>query len=225
MDKIIERLQNQRLLWRGTERKMAIEVTTSGYPELDHKLQGGLPQSGVVEINTPIGIGEIRLLIPYIKQAINTRLLVFIAPPGIINAEHFFAQGLNVNQIITIHPNSHQEGLWAAEQCLKSGACHALLHWHQALEVHHIKRFQIAAETGNCLHFLFKEKSQYSLSLPVSLSMKLSPHHAGISIDIPKRKGGWPISNFTVDMSTHWPALTRAKTANSVVAFPSIRTR
>ena len=65
-----------------------------------------------------------------------------------------FVEGFsNRNNILIVFPNSVKEALWAAEQCLKSGACSAVLFWCQSLEVHQVRRFQVAAEAGSCVHF------------------------------------------------------------------------
>ena len=104
------------------------------------------------------------------------------------------------------------------EQCLKSGACSNVLLWHNQLEVHHVRRLQVASETGNSLSFLFKESSTL-FSLPVSLSMTLVPHVHGLEITITKRKGSWSHSSFLIDMKTYWPDLAEKERQNVVLPF------
>jgi len=223
MNEIIELLQRKNLVWHATGKMPIKDVTPSGYSELDEKLQGGFPKVGVIEVRTPIGIGELRLLLPNITQQAQNRITVFIQPPGFINAEHMHNQGLDLNNIIIIYPASTKEGLWASEQCLKSGACSSVLFWCQSLEVHQVRRFQAAAELGNCLQFLIKGEQTNSLSIPVSLSMQLSPHPYGIEVSIPKRRGGWPLPEFPLDMSLHWPALSLKKPSGNILLFPKAK--
>ena len=221
MNEIIEILQRKSLVWHAKEKKQINDVTPSGYSELDHKLQGGFPNIGVIEVSAEIGIGELRLLLPNIRQQAQNRITVFIHPPGFVNAEHMHNQGFDLENILIISPNSFKEALWASEQCLKSGACCAVLLWCQSLEVHQVRRFQVAAEKGNCLQFLLKGTQANVLSIPVSLSMQLSAHPNGIEVSIPKRRGGWPLSEFIVDMSFNWPALTLDKPSNNILLFPT----
>ncbi len=223
MNEIIELLQRKSLVWHAKEKKQIHDVTSSGYNELDHNLQGGFPNVGVVEVRSDIGIGELRLLLPNIQRQAQNRLTVFIHPPGFINAEHMHNQGFDLENILIITPNSINEALWASEQCLKSGACCTVLLWSQSLEVHQVRRFQVAAEQGNCLHLLLKSTQTNTLSIPVSLSLQLSPHPNGIEVSIPKRRGGWPLPEFIVDMSFNWPALTLDKPSNNILLFPTAK--
>jgi len=221
MNEIIELLQRKNLVWHAKEEKPISDVTPSGYADLDDKLQGGLPKIGVVEVSTLIGIGELRLLLPSIIKQAQKKLTVFIHPPSFINAEYMHKQGFNLNNILIIFPNSAKEALWATEQCLKSGTCNAVLLWCQSLEVHQVRRLQVAAETGYCVNFILKGEQANTLSLPVPLSMQLSPHPWGINVRIPKRRGGFPLSEFTVDMSFQWPSLTLDPPENNIVLFPT----
>ncbi len=223
MNEIIELLQRKSLVWHAKEKKQINDATPSGYIELDNKLQGGVPNVGVVEVSSAIGIGELRLMLPSIKQQAQNRITVFIYPPGFINAEHMHDQGFDLENILIISPSSTKEALWAAEQCLKSGACGAVLLWNQPLEVHQVRRFQVAAEKGNCLQLLLKSMQTNALSLPVSLSMQLSPHPHGLEVSIPKRRGGWPLAEFVVDMSFCWPSLTLDKPSNNILLFPTAK--
>jgi len=221
MNKTIELLQRQHLVWHATDTGPIIYTSPSGYAELDSKLQGGFPEVGIIEVSSPLAIGELRLLLPHIKQRAQDRLSVFIDPPGHISAEHLHNADFNLQQVLIIYPKTPKEALWAAEQCLKSGACSSVLHWYQTLEIHHVRRFHTAAEIGNSLHFLLRNSSEVHFSLPVHLSMKLTPHPLGIEIEVPKRKGGWPLPAFSVDMSSTWPSLTLTKPADNIITFPT----
>jgi hypothetical protein len=157
-------------------------------------------------------------------------LAIFINPPGKICAEFFSSQGIELENILVIQPQRALDALWAAEQCLKSGACHSVLLWGADLEIHQTKRLQAASETGKCLQFHFKATSHNQLSLPVSLSMKLSSHAQGLKVEVTKRKGSWSYGSFILDMSQNWPLLTEkitlqdsshsALSNNTVLAFP-----
>ena len=230
MHELIKNLQDRQLIWKGLQSTMQGSTTSTGYPQLDKQLDGGFPTHGVIEVESQQGIGELRLLTPYLSQQNSQKLAIFINPPGKICAEFFSSQGIELENILVIQPQRDLDALWAAEQCLKSGACHSVLLWGADLEIHQTKRLQAASETGKGLQFHFKATSHNQLSLPVSLSMKLSSHAQGLKIEVTKRKGSWSYGCFILDMSQNWPLLTEkviyedssnhGLSGNTVLAFP-----
>lgn len=220
MYELIEHLKNKQWVWQGSYHQTTQEFFSTGFRLLDEKLQGGFPKQGVVEVDSPSGIGELRLLMPHLRQNQQQRLNVFIQPPGYLCAEQLESEGLDRNHILFINPKTEREALWAAEQCLKSGACDNVLLWHSELEVHQARRLQVASETGRCLQFLFKAQRKHVFSLPVSLSLRLQPHEQGLEISITKRRGGWPHSSFILDMSERWPSLSLQRKTPVVIPFP-----
>jgi len=98
-----------------------------------------------------------------------------------------------------------------------------VLFWSSTLETHQVRRFQTAAEIGDCVTFIFTGSQQNQLFLPVSLSLSLAPHASGLQITVPKRRGGWPLPAFIADMSAAWPALTLTKIENNVLLFPTAK--
>ncbi|MEZ8315039.1 translesion DNA synthesis-associated protein ImuA [Vibrio splendidus] len=230
MHELIKNLQDRQLIWTGLQPTAQGSTTSTGYPQLDKQLDGGFPTHGVIEVESQQGIGELRLLTPYLAQQNSQKLAIFINPPGKICAEFFSSQGIELENILVIQPQRDLDALWAAEQCLKSGACHSVLLWGADLEIHQTKRLQAASETGKCLQFHFKATSHNQLSLPVYLSMKLSSHAQGLKVEVTKRKGSWSYGSFILDMSQNWPLLTEkitlqdsshsALSNNTVLAFP-----
>ncbi|MDH5932195.1 translesion DNA synthesis-associated protein ImuA [Vibrio splendidus] len=230
MHELIKNLQDRQLIWTGLQSTAQGSTTSTGYPQLDKQLDGGFPTHGVIEVESQQGIGELRLLTPCLAQQNSQKLAIFINPPGKICAEFFSSQGIELENILVIQPQRDLDALWAAEQCLKSGACHSVLLWGADLEIHQTKRLQAASETGKCLQFHFKATSHNQLSLPVSLSMKLSSHAQGLKVEVTKRKGSWSYGSFILDMSQNWPLLTEkitlqdsshsALSNNTVLAFP-----
>ena len=212
MTNLIEQLQRQALVWRGNMAKQVVakqQNLTTGFELLDQHLAGGF-SLGVNEIQSVSGIGELRLLLPVLQAAcLEHRLIVFIAPNGNICGQMLAKQGIELSQVLIISPETQQEALWAAEQCLRSGACHSVVMWSQAgLAIHQVKRLQIACAAGNSLHFLLREHKAETATLPFNLSLSLIPHQQGLLVKVNKRKCGWPSMPFTLDMSEHWPALT-----------------
>ncbi|MBW3696568.1 translesion DNA synthesis-associated protein ImuA [Vibrio sp. T187] len=208
MHELIENLKDRQLIWQGQLPQKQHQTISTGFPLLDQKLDGGFPVHGVIEIESQNSIGELRLMLPHIKYSQANRMVVFINPPGIISSEFFSSQNIPLHNILVINTQSEIEALWTAEQCLKSGACNAVFLWGSELEIHQTKRLQVASETGKCLQFIFKSTNQNHISLPVSLSMKLSPHQTGLEITIVKRKGAWSYGTFVLGLESQWPDLT-----------------
>ncbi|WP_289029747.1 translesion DNA synthesis-associated protein ImuA [uncultured Paraglaciecola sp.] len=223
MHPTIRYLKNKNLLWQANHayHDTQNELHT-GYQELDNALQGGFPEHGVIDIRSPLGIGELRLLLPSIllrQQQNTTELTTLIAPPMDINAEMWAEFGLSIERIMLIRPNSERDVLWSAEQSLKSGCCHSVVIWHSSLSVAQIKRLQLAAEKGHCLLFIIREPKQEQISLPVSLGLQLSPDKAGVNARVTKRKGAFSKKAFTVNMHNYWPEICQPRQSN-VLTFP-----
>ncbi len=182
------------MIWQGSHTHVEQDFQPTGFALLDEKLQGGFPKHGVIELQSPSGIGELRLLTPHLRRSLAKGLVVFIHPPGYVCPDHLYAEGIDPDQVLLVYPKSAQEALWTAEQCLKSGACSSVMLWHGELEIHQARRLQVASETGDCLQFIFKQTHASQddnnvISLPVSLSLKLTAHPVGLNITITKRKG------------------------------------
>ena len=122
MNTILNHLKNQRLLWQGNDYIPFPETQSTGFIEFDQQLNGGFPEQGIVEIDSATGIGELRLLLPFLSNKLqqDQRLIVFIGLPVVLNAEALQQQNISLSQVLVINPNTAKDALWAAEQCLKS---------------------------------------------------------------------------------------------------------
>ncbi|WP_371185247.1 translesion DNA synthesis-associated protein ImuA [Thalassotalea maritima] len=225
MNNIIERLKEKQLLWSAKkEPLLATDLQSTGYVELDRQLGGGFVKSGVIELISPRGIGELRLLMPLWQQAQNEQLLVYINSPGILNAGLLEQAGIDLERILSIHVDEHHQAMWAAEQCLKSGCCSDVLLWHeQAIQIHQLKRLQMAAEEGGCRQLILRTSKQDNIALPVDLSLSLFAHRQGLQVVINKRKRGWPSAPFIVNMAHYWPHLCKPVEQNNIVYFPDLK--
>lgn len=229
MKSVLEQLKKQRLVWSANEVIDQQETNQSvnlGYAELDAALDNQFPTQGVVSVDSPLGIGELRLLLPYLHNSQKhtpNRLVVIIDPPLAINSEMLAEQGFTLAQVLIIQPDSGQQGLWAAEQCLKSGCCNSVLIWQQRLQIHQVKRLQLAAKKGAALQVIFRKPQQQMSSLPVSLALTLASAPAGIQVTINKRKGGWPSQPFLLNTEKHWPRLSTKKAHQPTCLLPQRR--
>ncbi|MCF2946535.1 translesion DNA synthesis-associated protein ImuA [Paraglaciecola aquimarina] len=224
MHPTIHYLKNKKLLWQACHTQTDIKSEqTTGFTSLDNALQGGYPEYGVIDIRSPIGIGELRLLLPSLltrQREFSSELITFIAPPLSINSEMLAEFGLNLKQILIVQPKTQALGLWSAEQSIKSGCCHSVIIWHDLVSVTHIKRLQLAAEKGQCLLFIIRPYQNEHISLPVSLGMTLAPAKEGIQVYITKGKGLKPKQIVNINMHTYWPELSQLA-PSKVLHFPT----
>jgi cell division inhibitor SulA len=223
MNKMLKQLHHQGKIWSADQVKNVVETIDSGYPELNQNLNGGLPRQGVIEVQTINGIGELRLFLPYLLNLLQAELaqhqqsrqIVFIAPPAQVNALMLLQASIPLENLLIISSQKPEESLWAAEQCLKSGCCFAVLLWQQFLAVHQVKRLKQAAVTGNAVQIIFRSPHSVNLALPVSLSVALEAKPIGIKVSVKKQLGGWPCKPFVVNMRKQWPSLTKANASDS----------
>ena len=223
MNPILEHLKNKNLIWQANHTSQMACANSTGFRELDTHLQGGFPQSGVMDIDSPIGIGELRLLLPDLltRQQNGDRLLVFIAPPMHINSEMLAKFGFELQRVLVLQAASSKQALWCAEQCLASGCCYGVVLWQQDIAVNQVKRLQLAADKGDALLTLLRQQKQVHMALPVSLALRLRALPQGLHIEVTKRKGGWPSTAFTVNMGDSWPELNSLPMADNILHFPA----
>lgn len=203
---VLSKLTATGKVWRLSEVQATTAVVSTGFYELDQALAGGWPLHTVIDIQSQIGIGELRLLLPLLQQQQQGKLLVFIAPPLKLCAQMLQQAGLQLSQLLILTPHNAKDAFWAAEVCLKSGCCSAVLQWQANLSVAQLKRLQLCAEQGQSCHLLLRPP-QSQLALPVALSMQLSPHPLGITIEILKRRGGHHRGSIVLDWQQHYPQL------------------
>lgn len=216
MSILLQQLARRQLVWQGNSQQAAYQPLSSGFSELDQAIGGGFPATGLIDIQSETGIGELRLLLPYlIQQQAAGRLLVMINPPFTPCADMLAASGITLAQLVLINTKTAKDALWAAQQCLQSGCAAVVLLWPKAISLSQARRLQLASEQGKAALVLMRLACS-SLSLPVNLSLQLQPHRKGLQIKPVKRKGGWPMSAFILDLQKHWPALTLADAASGV---------
>lgn len=193
-------------------------LSPTGYAELDQLLGGGWPTQQVIELRTAFGIGEFRLLLPYLQQQVSrSKLQVYINAPAQLHAPFLSSQGLPLWQQLDIQAKDH-EALWAAEHCLKSGCCSSVLLWQPSLNIARLKRLQLAAAEGQAELFLIRPAGPTQLSLPVGLSLALFAAPQGVEVRVLKRRGGWPGAQQLINFSSRWPRLVQSQAVKASTA-------
>ena len=202
-------LEKDRLVWRARQVTGPDQRRQSSfYSTLDAHLQGGWPQTGLVELACGLaGIGELRLLFPLLAQS-QARLQVWINPPAQLNGQALAQHGISLSKTLLIRCQNPQHALWSAQQSLNSGCCSHLVLWAKNLTSPQATRLQVAAKDNQALMFWLHPQPEPSTSaLPVSARFSLAPLATGLRLKIHKYQGQWPQHPCQVDMHKLWPSL------------------
>ena len=212
-------------IWRASELGTTESHTLgSGHAELDAQLPGGgWPQGSLTEIlQAQPGLHEWRLLLPALRQAVQTGPLVLIGCPHLPHLPALECLGIPAAAVLMIEAHKPAERLWAAEQVLRCREVAVLMAWLPQARPEQLRRLQVASQTGSIHHrpplvFAFRPLAAQHESSPAPLRLSLrSRAREGLELQLLKRRGPALDSPLTV----HAPlpmmaALRRAMPASS----------
>ncbi|WP_413662995.1 translesion DNA synthesis-associated protein ImuA [Microbulbifer sp. CNSA002] len=167
----------------------------SGYPSLDALLANhGWPRGATTELlMDQMGIGELTLILPALANLTQRgQMIILVNPPHIPYAPSLANSGIRLENLLILHPRGPKDTLWAIEQSLQSGSCGALLSWQgrQSLKHKDLRRLQLAARNGDCLHFHFRPQCESANPSPASLRLQLTPREGELALRLLKQLGG-----------------------------------
>ena len=174
----LDALLRDRPIWRG---RAPVAPAQTGLPTgiapLDAVLptQGWIP-AGLNEILVPCdGVGELELLWPMLALATaQDGQVALVAPPYVPYAPAWHAAGVRLERLHVVRADP-REALWAAEQCMRSGACTAVLCWPQAVDDRALRRLQVAAEAGQCHGVAIRPMQAARNPSPAPLRIAIEP--------------------------------------------------
>lgn len=178
-------------LWRGRPSATSgQDAIATGHALLDARLPGGgWPAGALSELLLPAdGVGELALVFPALARLTQDgQRVVLVAPPYPPHAPGWAHAGIVLSCLQIVHAPP-REAPWAAEQCLRSAACAAVLYWPQAVDERCLRRLQLAAETGRCLGFVFRDARHACNPSPAALRLRLDA--ARRRVQVLKCRGG-----------------------------------
>ncbi len=190
----LDTLLAARTIWQaGRSAAIAADGEPTGHAALDALLpQGGWPRRALTELLLPAdGVGELALLLPTLARCTGEGgTVAVIAPPYLPYAPAWQAAGVDLGllQIIDATP---RDALWAFEQCLRSGACAAVLGWPASADAQALRRLQVAADSGDCLGFALRDAKHAGNPSPAALRLEARQRDAGgIDWQVRKCRGG-----------------------------------
>lgn len=200
----LEHVLDARHVWRGRPGRASTGLPT-GLAALDAALPcAGWPAGALSELLLPSdGVGELELLWPALSRLSLTGPITLIGPPYLPYAPAWHAAGVRLQALQVIDARS-RDAWWAAEQCLRSGACAAVLCWPWQADDRVLRRLQVAAETGQTYGFALRPSSASINPSPAALRISIEPGDVR-QLRVIKCRGG---------LAPPWP-----------VPFPRVRTR
>lgn len=178
-------------IWRADQLASCRTSTVpTGHPLLDRELpDGGWPSRTLIELlPQQAGIGEMRLLLPALRQ-LASRTIALVQPPHPPQAAAWAADEFPLARLMWVQPRRPADALWAAEQVLRNGTCGALLLWQSHVRHESLRRLHLAAQGADIVFWLVRPLASARDASPAPLRMALRPAAGGISIEIVKRRG------------------------------------
>ena len=190
----LDTLLAARTLWHaGRSAAIAADGEATGHDALDALLpQGGWPRRSLTELLLPAdGVGELALLLPTLARMTQAGSTVaVIAPPYVPYAPAWQAAGVDLS-LLEIVDAAPRDALWAFEQCLRSGACAAVLGWPVQADGPALRRLQVAADSGECLGFALRDRRHAANPSAAALRLEaVSDAQGGSTWQVRKCRGG-----------------------------------
>ena len=215
----LHELMRSAKVWRAAEVPPS-RILSTGFPRLDAWLPSrGWPYPSLIEILTDFeGVGALRLWLPVLAHLSQQQWLIWIASPHLPYAPALQQAGINLSRLLLVDPlatavdetaaarkqkttasgsptrgtsRHYAEGeLWAFEQALRFVDCGASLAWLEAIKPLHLRRLQLACETGASLGVLFRPARFAAETSPATLRLLLTPAQTGLDIQLVKSRGG-----------------------------------
>jgi len=184
----IETLLAAQAIWHaGRSPAITARGEPTGHAALDALLpHGGWPRRALTELLLPAdGVGELTLLLPTLARLTQAGgNVALIAPPYIPYAPAWQAAGVDLDALEIVQAGP-RDALWAFEQCLRSGACAAVVGWPLQADGQSLRRLQVAADSGDCLGFALRDCKHAANPSPAALRLEYHGNTEGA--------GGWRV--------------------------------
>jgi len=198
--------------WRAVDvSARPYSVINTGFVELDQLIQlGGWPLGTTTEIGlAEHGIGELRLLMPGLRNALNgTRpYMIWVAPPYLPYSQALIKEHIDPARLIIVKAKSPVEVLWVAEQVLLANSCGVLLTWSGSYPLNHkeTRRLQLAAAKSDTWHVQFRHQHCLQHTSAARMRLRITNHAQGrLSMVIDKQPQGMGGQQCTVSLPPYY---------------------
>jgi cell division inhibitor SulA/protein ImuA len=184
-------------VWQGIQgHSIGIRLST-GYETLDRVLDGGWPVGSLVEILAQgPGLGELSLLMPVVATCCrNGQGVAWLPAESLPYAPALLQAGVDLHRLLLVSVHDDRQRLWAAEQCLRSGICAAVIIAPLAQAPDRsLRRLKLAAAAGGGIAFLLRTASALQQASPASLRISVEREAQDVRITLLKCRGQPPRS-------------------------------
>ncbi|TAN50413.1 MAG: translesion DNA synthesis-associated protein ImuA [Betaproteobacteria bacterium] len=216
-------------VWRGGAPAAAeTRALPTGFALLDRELPGcGWPTGALTEILAAReGVGELRLVLPALAALTRAgKRVAWLAPPHLPYAPALAAAGVRLEHLVVVRAPGRRDALWAAEQVLRAGACHALLAWLPSVRYAELRRLAVAAEASPGFTVLFRPPQAMRESSPSCLRLALETSDGRLVARILKRRGMPFAVPLPIPVGTPVRALDRVPSPAPAARSPAARLR
>jgi len=188
----------------------------TGFDVLDAQLYNrGWPLGGCIEvIGDQCGLDAMGVFIPMMKALSGQGCWqVFIDPPYTPYAPLLAGEGIDLQEIMLVHPRSRDEVLWSIEQALRSNTCNTVFAWLGATDYRYaeLRKIQLAAASQGIPAVLFRSSDALAQSSPASLRIQIDGYR---QVKIIKQRGGrqspaipLPMDEMLSDIPPEWTSM------------------
>lgn len=225
------------IAWKSiSSSRHAYSTVSTGFSELDELLAlRGWPLETTTELAlTQSGIGELRLLLPALKQRLSAsgkKHVVWIAPPHRPFAPALFKQNIDPNKLIIVRPEGAANTLWSIEQALLSKSCAAVFSWtgNYKLSSKESRRLQLAVEKSNTWHVQFRHSLCLTQPSAARLRLHLTSTSEGrLNVAVCKQPQGGSDLNCNLSIKPgyqHWQRIPAEQLPHNNIADKAIQKR
>lgn len=225
----LQEILRQQPVWRGSAPSAAAARTVpTGFAALDRELPGGgWPAGALTEILAAReGLGELRLVLPALAALSSSgKRIAWLAPPHLPYAPALAAAGVRLEHLVVVRAPGRRDALWAAEQVLRAGACHALLAWLPSVRYAELRRLAVAAEASPGFTVLFRPPQAACENSPCCLRLVLQSNAGRLVARILKRRGAPLAAPLCIPIGTPVRALDRTPSPALAARSPAARLR
>jgi len=203
-------------IWRGAKARQSSKAQNrqvdTGFAELNTALHGGgWPTRSMTELGLNYdGIGELRLLLPALKQLQEKSLqknIILVNPPYLPFAPAWVKEGIQIEQLTIIKTNNIKDTLWSIEHCLNAECCAAVLGWtgRYNINTQELRRLQLATEKSHTWNVLLRHERCLDQASVSGLRLKISANpYSQLDINILKQPNGWGGQQCTLSLHPHY---------------------
>lgn len=210
MDSLPELLsRHAHRIWTGRNARPVGPHLSTGYPDMDAALGGGWPTGTLIEVLTfGGGLGRSTLLLPVMATLSQAGKAIAWLPADDEQpyAPALHRAGVELSRMLITASQDHHQRLWGAEQCLRSGACGAvILTETRTITDPHLRRLKLAAAAGDAIAFVLRTEAMADTPSPASVRIRVrSAPFALQQREVTVFKcGGHPPRSITLALDAH----------------------